>query len=103
MALQRGVDDQDPLWPAPVQRLAGDDELRRVGRSSVVAVGSMVCPDCDAPVSPGRPLRPTAVVACPFCDREGPVREFLQLGEPTRPARVVVRVREAGRLRVSEA
>jgi hypothetical protein len=100
MALQRGMDDDQPLWPTPMQRLAGDDELRRRAHSDVVAVGSMVCPDCDAPVSPGRPLRPAEVVACPFCDRSGPVREFLQLGEPTRPARVVVRVR-SGDLRIA--
>jgi hypothetical protein len=29
---------------------------------------------------------------CPLCSHGAPVRDFLSLGEPTRPARVVVRL-----------
>jgi hypothetical protein len=32
-------------------------------------------------------------IACGFCRHAGAVRDFLSLAEPTRPARVVVRVR----------
>src|SRR5437763_724304 len=58
-----------------------------------LGVGTLACKRCDAPValtsgvmSPSDPLR------CPFCDHRAPVRDFLSLAAPTRPARVVVRV-----------
>jgi hypothetical protein len=35
---------------------------------------------------------PAAPLDCPFCSRAGSVRDFLSLGEPSRSARVVVRV-----------
>jgi hypothetical protein len=60
-----------------------------------MAVGTLACPACDAPVSPGdRPLGPADALACPYCRHTGRVRDFLSLGAPTRPARVVVRVVE---------
>jgi hypothetical protein len=37
-------------------------------------------------------VSPAAALDCPFCGRMGPVSDFLSLGEPSRPARVVVRV-----------
>jgi hypothetical protein len=40
----------------------------------------------------GGPISPAAPLDCPFCSRAGLVRDFLSLGEPSRPARVVVRV-----------
>jgi hypothetical protein len=59
----------------------------------VLATGTLACPVCDAPVAPGSAaLSPAQWVACPFCTHAGAVREFLTLGEPTRPARVTVRV-----------
>ena len=73
---------------------------------SLLATGTLACPSCDAPVSPGEtPLRPADPLACPYCLHAGAVRDFLSLGEPTRPARVSVRVvsapgASAGRLRV---
>jgi hypothetical protein len=39
------------------------------------------------------PLAPAQLLACPFCDHRAPLRDFLSLTLPTRPARVVVRVR----------
>jgi hypothetical protein len=66
----------------------------RLGRSTQVATGTLACPSCDAPVHPGeRGLLIGDHVACPFCDRSGVVRDFLSLSPPTRPARVVVRIR----------
>lgn len=76
-------------------------DLRPDTRTGVIAHGTLACPDCDAPTSPGpTALAPTDVLHCPICWRAGPVREFLSLRTPTRPARVQVRlVLRAGRPR----
>lgn len=76
----------------PVGRLAGSDEIRIRRRSTLVAVGSLACPGCDAPVLPDRPLSPADDLSCGFCRHAGAVRDFLTLGAPTRPAHVTVRV-----------
>jgi transcription elongation factor Elf1 len=69
------------------------EELRHTHRDAQFAVGTLACSRCDAPVSPGSaPLKLTEALACPFCAHQAPVREFLTLGPPTRPARVVLRV-----------
>jgi hypothetical protein len=78
-------------------RLARAGELqveeRRSTRSGYVCSGTLACRHCDAPVSAGeRGLTLTEELLCPFCEHRGPVREFLSIGPPTRPARVVVRV-----------
>lgn len=70
-----------------------DVELRpERRRPDVVAAGTLACPSCDAPVAPIGPMRITAGLACPLCDHAGPVRDFLSLAMPTRPAHVVVRI-----------
>jgi hypothetical protein len=68
-------------------------EKRRAVSTTRLGEGTLACADCDAPVAigPGR-LSPAAVLQCPFCGRRGPLREFLSLAAPTRPARVVVTV-----------
>ncbi len=76
----------------PIEHLDGAGEQRLTDRAQPLATGSLACPDCDAPVFPGGPLRPSDPLRCPYCLTGGPVRDFLTLGEPTRPARVVVRV-----------
>jgi hypothetical protein len=71
--------------------MAGTAEERRASRSTVVATGTLACPVCDAPVSPGgRPLAPREPLQCPLCDHAGTVRDFLSLATPARPARVRV-------------
>ena len=81
--------------PDPVGRLSGTEELRRVDRSTRVATGTLACPACDAPVAPGpAALTPAQPIACPYCGHVATVRDFLSLAGPTRPARVVVHVRE---------
>ena len=78
----------------PVGRRAGTAEERRATRSTVVALGTLACPTCDAPVSPGgRALAPAEAFACPVCAHAGVVRDFLSLASPSRPARVRVVVR----------
>lgn len=72
----------------------GPDEIRRVERTAPLARGTLACPDCDAPVSPGGlALAPDGAIECPYCGAIGRVREFLTLGAPTRAAHVVVNVR----------
>jgi hypothetical protein len=92
VGIQRGIDGSEPIRSEPVGGLAGTEEIRRVARTSVVATGTLACPACDAPVAPGRALSPGEPLACPYCRHGAPVRDFLSLGAPTRPARVVVRV-----------
>lgn len=77
----------------PVGRLTGPQELRRSERSLVVALGTLACPSCDAPVAPHGPLTPAEGLACPVCAHGAAVRDFLSLAQPTRPAHVEVRVR----------
>ena len=75
------------------ERVAGLREIREADSSRQMAVGTLACPDCDAPVFlGGRPMSPADPLWCGFCAREGRVRDFLSLGEPTRATHVVVRV-----------
>jgi DNA-directed RNA polymerase subunit RPC12/RpoP len=89
VALQRGIDGADPI-----RATDGTHEVeRRIGRTTRVATGTFACPACDAPVAPAEGgMAPRDAVACPYCGARGVVREFLSLGEPTRPARVIVRI-----------
>jgi hypothetical protein len=78
----------------PVARASGAHaEEQRVARSGRLGAGTLACGRCDAPVAIGPgPLTLIATLTCPFCQNRGPVRDFLSLASPTRPARVVVRV-----------
>ena len=73
-------------------RLAGWQEKRRSARSSHLASGTLACPECDAPVLPGRAMSLLERLGCPVCEHAAPVRNFLSLSTPGRPARVDVRV-----------
>jgi hypothetical protein len=86
VAFHRRIDE-----PEPANRPAGSYEERRA-RSTRVAAGTLACPECDAPVALAGAVTPAAALDCPFCRHAGAAREFLSLGEPTRPQRVVVRV-----------
>ena len=89
MAIHRGFDENEPVRPESIGRL----DLERNVRSNLLAIGTLACPECDAPVAPGeRPLAPADGLACPVCSRYGAVREFLSLSSPARPARVAVRL-----------
>jgi hypothetical protein len=62
-------------------------------RSTRLCSGTLACRRCDAPIAAGADrLALTDELSCPFCHHRGPVRDFLSLALPTRPARVVVRV-----------
>ena len=76
-----------------LERVPGLREIREAGSSLEMAVGTLACPDCDAPVFlGGRPMSPADPLWCGFCGHDGHVRDFLSLGEPTRATHVVVRV-----------
>ncbi|HWH94519.1 MAG TPA: hypothetical protein VNT03_11720 [Baekduia sp.] len=87
----------------PILRRArrGAEEIRQVTRTTTLGVGTLACPACDAPVSPGpHRLSPSCALHCPFCGHPGAVRDFLTLGAPTRPAHVVVKVTTPTGLRI---
>jgi hypothetical protein len=85
---QPGIDG-----PEPLRRPGGRLEERRVATTSLLAIGTLACPGCDAPVAPPPgPLSPADPLGCGFCDHTGAVRDFLSLAPPTRPTRVDVRV-----------
>ncbi|MCW2990570.1 MAG: hypothetical protein JWM73_1164 [Solirubrobacterales bacterium] len=67
---------------------------QRPSRTVHLAMGSLACPGCDAPVAPAAGTHaPSDPLGCPYCGLDGAVRDFLSLAQPTRPARVVVRAR----------
>lgn len=69
------------------------EKRRSIRSGDRLASGTLACPSCDAPVAVGsQAVSVTATIACPYCARSGPLREFLSLAAPTRPARVIVRV-----------
>jgi len=76
-----------------LDRVAGLREIRKTDTTTQVAVGTLACPDCDAPALPAPgPMSPADPLWCAFCGHDGRVRDFLLLGEPTRATHVVVRV-----------
>jgi hypothetical protein len=91
VSISRGF-DSEPVRPDPVGRMGGTEEERRVVRTTRMATVTLACPRCDAPVAPAAPLAPADPLRCPYCRYGGPVRDFLSLAAPTRPARVAVRV-----------
>jgi hypothetical protein len=91
MSLFRGIDHGEFERGARAQPAV--EERRKATRSSVLGTGTLACRRCDAPIDPGNtPLSLAEPLVCPFCAARGPVREFLSLAVPTRPAHVVVRV-----------
>ncbi len=92
MALFRSNPEDDHAAAGPVAGLAGPEERRRSARSGILALGTLACGECDAPVVPPGPVAPSHRLDCPYCGHGGRVRDFLSLEPPTRPARVAVRL-----------
>jgi hypothetical protein len=87
------MDDSDPVRSEPITRAGGTYEEDRRSASSRVATGTLACARCDAPVALATgPVSPTDSLGCPYCSHRAPVRDFLSLRSPSRPARVEVRV-----------
>lgn len=87
--------DADPRRSEPDEPVVGYEELGRATRAQTLAVGTLACARCDAPVAPVGVMRPADALGCPFCLHRAPLRDFLSLGEPTRPAHVVVKIATA--------
>ncbi len=69
------------------------EHKRRAVRSTGLGAGTLACGRCDAPIAIGpEPVSIVAQLVCPYCRYRAPVRDFLSLALPTRPAHVVVRV-----------
>jgi hypothetical protein len=94
MSFARGIGSSTQLGSRPGARVAGAlEQERRSSRTGHLGAGTLACRHCDAPVSIGSGrLSPAETLTCPFCRLQAPLRDFLSLGLPTRPARVVVRV-----------
>jgi hypothetical protein len=86
---QRGIDGSEPVRARPMEHVDLDLRVASVG---MLGVGTLACPDCDAPVLIAGPRRPHDPLSCGYCGRAGALREFLSLAAPSRPARVEVRV-----------
>ena len=96
---ERWIDGSQWLRFEPTGSVDGRHEKRRATRSSRLAVGTLACPDCDAPVAPPlSPLSPADPLGCGFCQHSATVRDFLSLAAPARPARVAVRLVDRPRL-----
>jgi hypothetical protein len=94
VSIERSLDGTGD--PGPRRPVAGEQELR-IARTRQLGVGTLACPECDAPVALGGPVGPADRLACPYCWHVAPVRDFLSLQAPSRPARVVVTVTERTR------
>jgi hypothetical protein len=100
VSLERGPGDTDPIAGGRIESIDEHRAIRRATAARPLAHGTLACPECDAPVvlprgtaTPGEPL------SCGFCAHAARVRDFLSLAPPTRPTRVVVRVREPALVR----
>jgi hypothetical protein len=93
MALFGRIDGSEPIREDANGPAAGIQEERRTVRSSHLGIGTLACPVCDAPVAlADGPVAPADPLFCPVCEHTAPVRDFLSLSQPTRPARVAVRL-----------
>jgi hypothetical protein len=99
VSFQRGIDGPESVRPEPVGRQGAATHRLRVSTTSVMTVGTLACPGCDAPIAPPPfGLSPADPLGCGFCEHSGTVRDFLSLAPPARPARVEVRVVHRARL-----
>lgn len=77
----------------PDDPVVGYEEWRPATRTGLLCEGTLACARCDAPVALGGAIvTPADRLNCPFCLHDAPVRDFLSLGEPMRPARVAIRL-----------
>jgi hypothetical protein len=98
MSFLRGVDGSaHNTAGTPARWIRPGAHRRRDTRSAQMCEATLACARCDAPVAAGpQGLSLTEPLVCPFCDHRAPVRDFLSLAMPTRPARVVVRISHPG-------
>ena len=93
MAFQRGIDGSDPVRAQPITAPADWQDERHAARPSRLGPATLACPRCDAPVAlGGRAVKFSEHLDCPFCRHTAPLRDFLSLALPARPARVEIRM-----------
>lgn len=93
MAIGQGIDGSDPRRAQPVAARAGWQEERHAARPWSLGPATLACPCCDAPVAlGGRAVKFSQSLDCPFCYHAAPLRDFLSLALPSRPARVEIRM-----------
>lgn len=93
MSIQRGIDGSEPARRQPIEARAGAYEYRHASRPWSLGPATLACPTCDAPVSlGGQSVKLTVQLDCPFCRHSSPVRDFVSLATPARPARVEIRM-----------
>lgn len=93
MAFQRGTDGSDAPRAQPITARAAAHEERHASRPWRLGPATLACPRCDAPVAlGGRAVRFSEHLDCPFCRHTGPLREFVSLALPSRPARIEIRM-----------
>jgi len=79
------MDDSEPVRPGT----GTHEQEQRTARAGLLAVGTLACSRCDAPVAlSAGPMSPADSIACPFCEHRARVRDFLTIGAPVRPSRV---------------
>jgi DNA-directed RNA polymerase subunit RPC12/RpoP len=98
MSFLRGIDGSaHNTAGAPTRWIRPGEHRRRDTRSARLCDATLACARCDAPIAAGSEgLSLTQLLVCPFCAHRAPVRDFLSLAAPTRPARVVVRISHPG-------
>lgn len=98
MSFLRGIDGSaHNTAGTPARWVRPGAHRPRDTRSARLCDATLACARCDAPIAAGpQGLSLTQPLVCPFCDHRAPVRDFLSLAMPTRPARVVVRISHAG-------
>ncbi len=90
MALHLDPGELEPHREERTELLPGAEEKRKLTRTWQVGGGTFACPACDLPVHFEGSLELGAALACPYCDRAAPARDFLTLTDEPRPARVQV-------------
>jgi hypothetical protein len=87
------MDGSDPIRADAAAQPVEVREDERRASSWRLGMGTLACPVCDAPVAlAAEAMAPADALRCPFCGNAGAVRDFLSLTEPSRPARVEIRV-----------
>src|SRR3954447_20642317 len=97
MAISRGLGGSDSTSATPVARRTAVHEEVRIATVTRLGTGTLACPQCDAPVFTTGTRSPLHPLACPYCAHAAPLRDFLSLAAPSRPARVEVRVVRSSR------
>lgn len=90
MALHLDPGELEPHREERTELIPGAEEKRELTRIWEVAGGTFACPTCDLPVSFAGSLSLGVVLACPYCERTAPARDYLSLTDSPRPARVRV-------------